>query len=108
MRLLERTLRWVALAPRVVRQDDLGGVTEGFSEQVTRVRASVIPSGSNVLRQAEPGLWQSSTMCLLLPLDAPIAPGDGITLDGDASRWRCVDVQKWSAHQAVQAVRITG
>ena len=107
MRLLERTLRWVALAPREVTQDGLGGGVEGFSARTTRVRASVIPSDSGV-RSAESGVWQSGTMCLLLPLDAKIAPGDGICLDGNVPEWRCVEVQKWSAHQAVQAVRIAG
>lgn len=105
MRLMERTLRWVALAPRTAVEDGLGGRMEGFSEQTTRVRASVIPSGGDVV-STQAGLQQGGAVRLLLPLDAKVAPGDGICLDGEI--WRCVDVQKWSAHQAVQAVRITG
>lgn len=105
MRLLERTLRWVTLSRRMTREDDLGGVTEAFSQDGIRVRASVIPSGINVL-ESEAGCVKGGSACLLLPLDVQVEPGDGFILDGDEGRWRCTEVQRWSAHQAVRIARI--
>lgn len=105
MRLLERTLQWVSIAPREVKTDALGAQVEGFSEQRRPARASVIPSTGTVSRQ-EAGLVQTQTLCLLFPGDVDIAPGDGICLGDQTPRWRCVDVQRWSAHCAVSAERI--
>lgn len=107
MRMLERTLRWVELAPRETIQDGLGGGVEGFSTHTTRVRASVIPSDDGV-RGAEAGLWRDGAMRLLLPLDVKIVPGDGVSFEDGAPEWRCTEVQRWSAHQAVRIVRIAG
>ena len=81
MRLLERTMKEIVIAPRSVRVDGLGGVCEGFGEG-RRVRGSVIPSTGG-LRSRESGLEQSRSMCLLMPKDARIAVGDGVELDGE-------------------------
>ena len=105
MRLLERTLKWVQIAPRKVTTDALGGRIEGFSQEAVSVRASVIPSTGGI-QNRETGLREVQTMCLLMPLDAAIAPGDGVCVDGDTPIWRCTGVQKWSAHLAVQVERI--
>lgn len=105
MRLLERTLKWVSIAPRRVTEDALGGVTEGFSNALRPVRASVIPSTGG-LKNHETGLYEAQSMCLLMPPDAQIAVGDGICVDSDRPEWRCVEVFRWSAHCAVRAARI--
>ena len=45
--------------------------------------------------------------CLaLMPLDAPIAVGDGVceTAAGEPE-WLCVDVRRWSAHLAASLAR---
>lgn len=107
MRLLERTLKWVGIAPRAEVRDDLGAALEAFSPNVTRVRASVIPSLCT-LDTLEEGLRRAGDVSLLLPADAVIQPGDGLCIDGDAPQWRCTEVQQWSAHVAVKAVRIPG
>ena len=105
MRLLERTLKWVFIAPRAVTADALGGQVEGFAETRLPVRASVIPSTGGVVSR-ESGADRTWTMCLLMPADAKIALGDGVCVDGDTPQWRCVDVQRWSAHCAVKVERI--
>lgn len=105
MRLLERTLKRIDIAPRVVSADALGGAAEGFSDQLRPVRASVIPSTGGLVNRAL-GVEQVQTMCLLMPLDAGISVGDGVCVDAEAPNWRCVSVQKWSAHVAAQVERI--
>lgn len=107
MRLLERTLKWVAIAPREVVADGLGGGVEHFSERVRKVRASVIPFEGGFFRH-ESGAGLAESMCLLLPADARIEVGDGVCLDGGVPKWRCVEVQRWSAHCAAKVERIAG
>jgi len=102
MRLLERTLKVVEIAPRMVVEDALGGGVEGFSPDRVSVRASVIPLGGT-LEEFASGVRTAKSMCLLMPLDAPVAVGDGVVSDGEM--WRCVEVQKWSAHKAAKVVR---
>lgn len=105
MRLLERTLKTIRIAPREVSVDALGGAVEGFSAETRAVRASVIPSTGG-LQNRTTGVQEVQTMCLLLPADAGIAPGDGVCVDGERPDWRCVGVQRWSAHVAAQLERI--
>ncbi len=107
MRLYERTLKWVEIAPRRAVAGSLGGVAEGFSDARRRVRASVIPS-SGGLRNHATGLMQTQTMCLLMPLDAAIAAGDGVCVDAESPNWRCANVERWSGHVAAQLERIQG
>ena len=102
MRLLERTLKVVEIAPRAVVEDVLGGGVEGFSPERVAVRASVIPLGGS-LEEFASGVRAVKNMCLLMPADAPVAVGDGILADGEM--WRCVEVQKWTAHKAAKVVR---
>lgn len=105
MRLLERTLKWVRIAPRSVREDALGGLAEGFSEVHFAVRASVIPSTGGI-RNHETGAQEVQSMCLLMPLDAQISVGDGVCVENLFPEWRCVDVQRWTAHLAARLERI--
>jgi len=105
MRLFERTLKWIEIAPRSVAADGLGGMVEGFSAARRSVRGSVIPSTGGMVSR-ESGAAQVGTMCLLLPKDADIAVGDGVGVDGGKVEWRCVNVENWSAHVAAQVERI--
>ena len=107
MRLLERTLMMIEIAPRAAAADGLGGVPEGFSAERLPVRASVIPFEGGFFRH-ESGAGLAESMCLLLPADARIEVGDGVCLDGGAPKWRCVEVQRWSAHCAAKVERIAG
>ena len=105
MRLYERTLKWISIAPRLVAADGLGGGVEGFSAKRRTVRASVIPSTGG-LRDRAAGVERVQTMCLLMPEDAGIEVGDGVCVDSQTPGWRCVSVQRWSAHVAAQLERI--
>lgn len=105
MRLLERTLQWIDIAPREVMVDGLGGAAEGFSAERRPVRASVIPSTGGMVDRAA-GVERVQTMCLLMPLDAQVGVGDGVCVESDQPNWRCVSVQRWSAHIAAQVERI--
>lgn len=105
MRLYERTLQWIEIAPRETVVDVLGGVTEGFSDVHRSVRASVIPSTGGLVDRSV-GVQRAQTMCLLLPQDARIDAGDGVCVDSEVPNWRCVGVQRWSAHVAAQMERI--
>lgn len=107
MRLYERTMKPVYVAPRQVRTDGLGGVIEGFSGEMKKVRASVIESTGG-LRSREAGIEQAQSMCLLMPLDAKIEPGDGVSEGPGAPQWRVTEARRWSAHIAVQLERIPG
>lgn len=105
MRLLERTLRMIEIAPRAAAADGLGGVPEGFSAERLPVRASVIPSTGGLENRAT-GVSQVQSMCLLMPLDAPVSVGDGVCVESAEPNWRCVSVQRWSAHVAAQVERL--
>ena len=105
MRLLERTLKNIEIAPRLTVMDALGGVTEGFSDVHRSVRASVIPSTGGLIDRTA-GVERVQTMCLLMALDARIENGDGVCVDSAMPEWRCVSVQRWSAHVAAQLERI--
>lgn len=105
MRLLERMLQRIEIAPRQTVTDSLGGVTESFSADRRSVRASVIPSTGGVMDR-EAGVVRVQTMCLLMPADTRIDAGDGVCVGSDAPQWRCVCVQKWSEHVAAQVERI--
>lgn len=105
MRFFERTLKWIEIAPRVVKVDGLGGGVEGFSDEHRPVRASVIPSTGGLLDR-ESGVVRTQTMCLLMPKDAAIEVGDGVCVESQKPQWRCTCVQRWSEHVAAQVERI--
>ena len=105
MRLLERTLKMVQIAPREIATDALGGRTEKFSSATLPVRASVIPYDGG-LENRESGLREVERLRLLMPLDAQIRTGDGVCIDEVQPGWRCLDVQRWSGHLAVRVERI--
>ena len=105
MRLLERTLKWIDIAPRSVAKDGMGGGVEDFSDERFAVRASVIPSTGG-MRDRAAGIERVQTMCLLMPKDVRIDVGDGVCVDSEKPDWRCVGIQKWSEHVAAQVERI--
>lgn len=105
MRLLERTLKRIEIAPRCVETDALGGAAEAFSGERYSVRASVIPSTGKLVSRAA-GVEQTQSMCLLMPREVQVEAGDGICVDSTLPNWRCVSVQRWTAHVAAQVERI--
>lgn len=105
MRLLERTLKTVYIAPGLVVTDALGCVKRDFSEERISVRAGII-SGEGTVNSREPGLTADRKITLLMPLDAPIARGDGVSETAlGAPEWLCTDVTEWSAHLSVALER---
>lgn len=105
MRLLERTLSRLYIAPGRTEADALGGVRRVFSEERRSVRASVIPD-EGALERSEFGLVPQKRCLALMPLDARIAAGDGVAESaGGEPEWLCTDVQRWSAHLAARLER---
>jgi len=105
VRLLERTLKPVYIAPGLAQADALGGVHRVFSDERVAVRASLIPA-EGAMERREAGLEADARCLALMPLDAPIAPGDGVSgRPSGEPEWLCVDVRTWSAHIAASLVR---
>lgn len=105
MRLKERELRTLFIAPSIEIADGLGGVRRGFSMDRNPVRCAMIPQ-SNPLESLESGLRSGEKYLMLLPKDGEIAPGDGVceSID-DEPAWLCTEVIPWSAHLAATLER---
>ena len=105
MRLLERTLKTLFIAPGLTRTDGMGGVERFFSAERPSVRASLIPT-EGALERCEPGLVARRKCLMLAPKDAEIAPGDGVAeTETGEPEWLCVDVREWQAHVAAMLER---
>ena len=106
MRLLERTLRTVYIAPGLTRPEDLGGTVRLFSKDRNPVRASLIPDGGAEMERQPFGLTVRSRCRLLMPLDGEIVPGDGVSEKPEGEpEWLCISVECWSAHIAATLER---
>ena len=95
MRLHERTLQTVRIAPRLHATGTLGGTSEAFSTVLTDARASVLPEDGG-LQQKERGLVNRAALRLLVPVDTTVSVGDGVYV-GEAL-YVVRDVQRWTAH----------
>lgn len=95
MRLKERTLTEIEIAPRLHTQGALGGQSEAFSATRTTVRASVLPDGGST-QQKEKGLLDRERLRLLVPADTTVAAGDAVIV-GDRT-YVIIAVQRWTAH----------
>ena len=112
MRLYERTLVPMEIAPHAETADALGGVRLGFSARRIPVRGTLQPDANalgyraGALKQEEQGLRVVQRMRALLPRDAEIAPGDGVCTDGAAQpQWLVLSVEDWTAHKLVRLER---
>lgn len=112
MRLYERTLVSLQIAPHTEQPDALGGVRLGFSEVRIPARGSIQPASNtlnhaaNALGSERHGLHVSQTLRVLLPRDVEIAPGDGVCTDGAPQpQWLCVAVENWAAHKLARLER---
>lgn len=103
LRLMERRLCTVKIAPKTVADDG----SEAFSEDTRPVRARIVPVAGG-LESHSAGLRDTAKMCMLMPSDCGISLGDGVCVAGDAPEWRCVSVQEWTYHTAVNLERIAG
>jgi len=95
MRLKERTLVQVRIAPRIAAQGALGSVGEAFSEDVRCVRASLLPCGGELEADAR-GAKTGRRLRLMTARDVQVKAGDGVWVEDVL--WRIVAAEKWSAH----------
>jgi len=95
MRLKERQLLEVEIARRVCKTGALGSVTEAFSEEKIRVRASVLPE-SGAYSVQDGGLKSGKGLRIIVPKDTPVSDGDGVWLDGEM--YVVSSVHAWRAH----------
>ena len=102
MRLLQRKLRSVRIAPRAAEDG-----AEAFSKETRPVRARLVPVAGG-LESRPAGLLETDGLCLLLPADCGIRAGDGVCIDADEPEWRCVSVQERSQHVTAKLERIAG
>lgn len=95
MRLKERTLREISIAPRIQRTGALGGRAEAFSGEVIPVRASVLP-GNGGLFSGEKGLSSGEKLSLLVPADTRVQAGDGAWVED--ALYIVSSVRRWTGH----------
>ena len=101
MRLKERQLLEVEIAPRACVKGALGSVTEGFGEKVS-VRASVLPQ-SGACSVQEGGLKSGKGLKIIIPKDIPVSEGDGVWLGGEM--YTVSSVHAWRAHAELDCAK---
>ena len=99
MRLKERTLVSIELAPRVEATDALGGRNEAFSQQHISLRASVLPECDDLMI-AENGLRDGEAVKLLIPADAQVKQGDAVLIG--QRRYLVRRIARWTAHTEIE------
>lgn len=95
MRLKERSLTEIHIAPRVHTAGALGGQSEQFSATRTAVRASVLPDGGS-MPQKEKGLLNRERLRLLVPAGTTVSVGDAAIVGTETYVVR--SVERWTAH----------
>ena len=95
MRLMERTLKEIAIARRVESKGYLGGRAEAFSGERTLVRGSVLPENGE-LQVGEAGLSSGKKIRLLVPADTAVQEGDAAYVD--EGMFIVKSVSPWTAH----------
>lgn len=95
MRLHERTLVRVEIAPRIRSVGALGGRKQAFSQDVTAARGSVLPQQGGLSRR-ESGLCAKECVRALVPADVSVSPGDKITAEG--RDYLVVSALRWQGH----------
>ena len=102
MRLKERELVMVEIAPRVCVKGALGSATADFGEK-TCVRASVLPD-DQAFSAGEGGLKSGEGLAVIIPKDIPVSEGDGLFADGKV--YEILSVRSWRAHRELTCARI--
>lgn len=95
MRLAEKRLVQVEIAPRMVSRGNLGGRAEGFSPERIPVRASILPEEGRMGADVR-GLSTGERLRLLVPADTRVQVGDGVVMEG--GMYIVLSVARWSAH----------
>lgn len=99
MRLAERTLTMVQLAPRIRETGALGGIAEAFSAECIPLRAAILPEEGDLAAEMR-GAVKREKLRLLVPADADAAPGDGVWVA--QALYRITAVKRWAAHRELQ------
>ena len=102
MRLKERELVLIEIAPRVCVRGALGGVTEGFGEK-TSVRGSVLPE-DKPFSIGKAGLKGGEAIRIIVPVDTPVSAGDGVFTGGEV--YVVSSVRHWRAHIEMECVKM--
>ena len=115
MRLFYRTMSEIRVAPRMVDQDGLGGMTEGFSADIKVFHGNIgfvsntLNSTANALMSTAEGVREAQTLKLRFMGRAEIAAGDGVMLPGENTPcWRCVEVSNFPLMTLARVERIAG
>lgn len=96
MRLAECMRVEVRLAPRILKEGELGSVTEQFSQETTLLRASKIEQGGELNAEAR-GMIYPARLRLLVYKGVQALPGDGVWVE--ESLYRILSIERWSAHE---------
>lgn len=99
MRLKERTLITIEIAPRIESTDALGGRSEAFSQQHISLRASCLPECDD-LKIGENGLKNGEGVKLLVPGDAQVKQGDAVLIG--EKQYIVRRVARWTAHTEIE------
>lgn len=102
MRLKERELVTVEIAPRACVKGALGSVNAGFGEKAS-VRASVLPD-HQICRPGEGGLVSGAAVRIIIPGDVCVCEGDGVWLDG--RQYTVSAAHKWRAHTELECAAV--
>ena len=102
MRLKERSLVTVEIAPRVCVKGALGSVTAGFGERIC-VRASVLPD-DQAFSAGEGGLESGEGLVAIISKDVSVSEGDGLFTDGKV--YEILSVRSWRAHRELTCARL--
>lgn len=96
MRLLERTLVQLEIAPRIRKIGELGGRAEAFSKVRSAVRGSVLPEGGET-ETCERGMVARDRLRILVSADVVVSAGDAVVMQ--ETYYRVLRVDRWAAHR---------
>ena len=115
MRLLNRTLSTITIAPRITVTGGCGGIAEGFSAERIALRGNIgyvsntLNSTANALISTPMGERIAQALKLRFMGDVPVNAGDGVILPGeDEPAWRCVEVNRFPLMTVARVEKIAG
>lgn len=95
MRLKQRELSEIRIAPRICALGALGSVREGFSDETTAVFAHVLPNG-DAFDRMDGGLKDNDGVRILAQSDVSVQVGDGVIVQD--TLYVVQSAKKWRAH----------
>ena len=95
MRLVERTLARLEIAPRISKAGALGSRMQAFSDERIAVRGSILPLKGRLEAQRS-GLCAIDRRRVLVPADTPVHPGDAVVIGGKC--FTVGHIERWRGH----------